>query len=506
MKAVVIEDEIRIREGLCRLMEKIFPEIELSATAENGLEGLALIERYRPDLVITDIKMPGMDGLEMLSEAQSRGLFPKVIVLTAYSEFSFAQQAVRLGVHDYLVKPISVQDFTQTVRKVQALWEREQRRAPEAMASLENIVSRLLHSDSAPERDEEVFLKNRYGLHRNDPLLLLPVCLDGEFQARRGIVRKNLEGLLRQRDGLRYCLTDIEYDRTILALVYGYGSREDFESWYAGQVRRQSGENLVCGIIEAENLRGIHGSYQLITGWLDWDISLGSGALISYPKIRSAETGVCVYPMELENQMKAAVCVGEAPRIHKTVERFQDHMTSGSYAPGEIKDCCIRFLWAFLNVAEEVGCIDSGGIDQRDILNQVMDAKTLNQLFRPFEELFSRIHNVPEKDDGASLAVKRAKSMIHEFYADGITLGEIADRLNMSQEYLGTQFHREVGESFSIYIRSVRMAKAKELLIGTQLKQYEIAARVGYSDAKYFARVFRECEGMSPAEYRKTYR
>lgn len=105
-----------------------------------------------------------------------------------------------------------------------------------------------------------------------------------------------------------------------------------------------------------------------------------------------------------------------------------------------------------------------------------------------------------------SLAVKKAQSMIHEFYADGITLNEIADRLNLTQEYLGAQFHRELGENFSTYIRNYRLAKAKELLIGTRLKQYEIAKKTGYTDAKYFARVFRECVGMSPAEYRKANR
>ena len=76
----------------------------------------------------------------------------------------------------------------------------------------------------------------------------------------------------------------------------------------------------------------------------------------------------------------------------------------------------------------------------------------------------------------------------------------------MTQEYLGSQFHKEVGESFSVYIRNYRLSKAKELLIGTQLKQYEVAERVGYTDAKYFARVFKENTGLSPAEYRKSHR
>ena len=78
--------------------------------------------------------------------------------------------------------------------------------------------------------------------------------------------------------------------------------------------------------------------------------------------------------------------------------------------------------------------------------------------------------------------------------------------LNLTQEYLGTQFHKELGENFSTYIRNYRLAKAKEMLIGTQLRQYEITEKVGYADAKYFARVFKECVGMSPAEYRKSNR
>ena len=85
MKAVVVEDEILIREGLCDLMRKMFPEISISGVAGNGQEGLACIEKYRPDLIITDIKMPVMDGLEMLSKMQERGISSRVIVLTAYS-------------------------------------------------------------------------------------------------------------------------------------------------------------------------------------------------------------------------------------------------------------------------------------------------------------------------------------------------------------------------------------------------------------------------------------
>ena len=96
--------------------------------------------------------------------------------------------------------------------------------------------------------------------------------------------------------------------------------------------------------------------------------------------------------------------------------------------------------------------------------------------------------------------------MLQEFYTSGITLEEIADKLQITPEYLGTQFHKEMGVTFSTYLKQVRMSKAKELLIGTQLKLYEIAEKLGYSDSKYFSKVFKETFGQLPAEYRKTHR
>lgn len=90
--------------------------------------------------------------------------------------------------------------------------------------------------------------------------------------------------------------------------------------------------------------------------------------------------------------------------------------------------------------------------------------------------------------------------MIHEFYQTGITLDEIARRLDVTPEYLSSQFHKVTGETFSAYMRNYRIQKAKELLLGTQMKLYEIAEAVGYSDGKYFSKVFRECTGCLPAE------
>lgn len=510
MKAVVIEDEILIREGLCKLMDKMFPEIVITGTAGNGQEGLLCIEREHPDLIITDIKMPIMDGLEMIAKAQESGIFPKIIVLTAYSEFSYAQQAVKLGVNDYIIKPVVIQEFVQTIRKVQNLYEQEQKRTPDTMGSLENVISGVLYGTSSLDKEVESFLDKKYGIAKDTPLIELLVYLGDSYEAERERKRNELCQILRQKE-VKYCLADMEYDKAILALVYDYSSRQDIERWYQNQIlfqsRGQRKQKVSYGMLEVSGVCEVRDGYQKLLPYMDWNIILGADVLISYPHIADIQSEVCIYPVELETQIKAAICMGEYEKVREIYRRFHNYFLNGHvYSPKEIKESYVRFEWSVLNIAKEVGCIDHKDIDQKRLLDSVMNAKTENELERTFEEILCRM-NVSAHETGAvSLAVKKAQSMIHEFYADGITLNEIADRLNLTQEYLGTQFHKELGENFSTYIRSYRLAKAKEMLIGTQLKQYKISEKVGYADAKYFARVFKECVGMSPAEYRKSNR
>lgn len=510
MRAVVVEDEILIREGLCRLIYKMFPDILIEGVAGNGQEGLACIKEYQPDLVITDIKMPVMDGLAMLGKVQEAGLFPKVIVLTAYSEFEYAKQAVKLGVCDYIIKPVVVQEFVQTIRKVQNLCEQEQKRTPETMGSLEHIVSGLLYGVSAMDEKMQDFLYKRYGIGGQTPLIELLIYLGDGFEAEREKKRQEMCRILEQKE-IRYCLVEMEYDKMILALIYGYSSRQEIERWYQNQIlfqRRDERERHISyGMVEVTGAKAVREGYHMLIPYMDWNIVLGDDVLISYPKIADVQTEICIYPVDLENQMKTAVCAGEAERICEITNRFQAYFMNGKiYLPKEIKESYVRFQWAILNIAKEVGCIDYQQVDQKKLLDSIMGAKTGEELHRSFDGLFAHMNTLGKGTEAVSLAVKKAQSIIHEFYADGITLSEIADRLNLTQEYLGSQFHKEVGENFSAYIRNYRLSKAKELLIGTQLKQYEIAEKVGYADAKYFARVFKECVGMSPAEYRKSHR
>ena len=120
MKIVIVEDEPRIREGIAMLLGRLGPEYQVVASAENGKIGLEKILETRPDLIITDVKMPEMDGVQMLTALRQQGIQTQAVVLSAYSDFSYAQKTMKLGVKDYLLKPIDRESFLEVLKEAGA--------------------------------------------------------------------------------------------------------------------------------------------------------------------------------------------------------------------------------------------------------------------------------------------------------------------------------------------------------------------------------------------------
>ena len=137
MRIVIVEDEAPIREGMGRILKKIDPEYELAGKASNGKEGLEIIRRTRPDLVILDIQMPDMDGLTMLEEVRKEQISCKALVLSAYSEFTYARRAIELGIENYLLKPIKIPELKRALFQIQESLEKEQ--SKERILTLDNI-------------------------------------------------------------------------------------------------------------------------------------------------------------------------------------------------------------------------------------------------------------------------------------------------------------------------------------------------------------------------------
>lgn len=510
MKIVIIEDEIRIREGIIKLIKKINKEYEIIGEAENGVEGLHLVTKLNPDLIITDIKMPDMDGLEMLNFLKEKKSNSKAIVLSAYSEFTYAQQAIKLGVSEYLLKPIAVGELTQSLKNIEIQLEQEIHQQGEQIKSLqklENIFYSILLGGTIVDTVLKQFLEKTYRLNDNSNFTIVPIFLGNQYEIYSKKMMMELNSLLQEKGIKEYRLLELPQNDLLLLILFFYKDEHALKQWFQNIVIRQLKKEKQChscfGWSCFQGISMMKDSLQTLQKHMDWNITLGDNVIISYPQITQIQTKVLSYPIEIENKMRIAMCAMDHKKLRKVLESFCNSFKDGNlYSPKEIKESYVRFLWSMINVSKEINFTSRKNMEQQEFLKRIMSAMNYKELEITLEEFVSLLSTDMAEEPFISLNVQRAKSLVHEFYNQGITLDEIALKLNMTPEYLGTQFHKEVGVNFSTYIKSYRINKAKELLIGTQLKLIEIAKKVGYSDSKYFSQVFKECTGQLPTEYR----
>lgn len=504
MRIVVIEDEIRIREGLSRLVGKLDPDYEVVGEAENGKEGLKLIQETMPDVIFTDIRMPEMDGLEMLAAAYKSGCKAKSIILTAYSEFDYAKQAIRLGVREYLLKPLVVKDISETLHRVEE--ELKQSKKEIVFEDVEQIFNGILTGTLPADEKSKQLLERRFDIPENSTYNVVCCYLGNKYETYQNIAERELARLFAQKKGLEYLILKAAKEQMLFVVVYGNQDSKELRRWMQYWFLDNSEKSWqgAVGFISDKPLEALKEGVEILLKYMEWNISLGDEVMITYPEITELHTIPCIYPLDIENQMRLSVCARDKEKIQKNIKDFCAYFKNGSlYLPREIKECYVRFFWAFINIGKETGILNYKELEQQKLLEQIMGAKTSYELYQVGEFLELRL--AQSQEEITHLTVKRAQNLIQEFYQNGITLEEISAKLGITPEYLGTKFHQEMGMTFSAYMKKVRITKAKELLIGTSLKLYEIAEKVGYSDPKYFSRVFKETTGMLPAEYRKVH-
>lgn len=514
MEIIVIEDEIRIREGLTKLIGKIDPTYQVVGEAENGLEGIRLIREKKPQVIITDIRMPDLDGLDMIKILRNENNQIKVILLSAYSDFAYAQEAIKLGVCEYLLKPISVNEVTKALKNAERLIQ-ERKKEKDSLVelkSLENIFYGILYSGLEVSEELCSFLQYQYQIDPDKKFILIPVYLGELYESNHKRMERGLVAALLEKGFQTYVILALPQSSSLLLILYGCENFSQIERWFQNRVvaglEQLHSFHACFGWIEVTGVLNIKENLLMLQKHMDWNLVLGSEIMISYPKIKQIQTVLLSYPIYIETSMREALCTMDSGLVLKIMLDFILYFKSGAvYSPREVKESFIRFLWSIINVIKEIDYETFCNIEQQKLLEQVMSAVTYQELecfMECFMDLITRLHGGDMKNQ--SLITQRVKSLIHEFYNQGITLDEIADKLQRTPEYLGSQFHKETGMTYSIYLRDYRILKAKELLIGTRLKSYEVASQVGYNDPKYFAKVFKRVTGDQPVDYRKNHK
>lgn len=514
MRIVVVEDEYRIRSGVVKLINKISPEYEVVGEAENGLEGISLITQLNPDLVIVDIKMPEMDGIEMLMQLKEKGVKHRTVILSGYSDFEYARKAIKISVCEYLLKPITASDLEKTLKDVEKEINMEKMlraNQVQVLSSLGQIFQSMALGDNNIADELNKFLKEKYDIDPRGDFGVVSIYLGSDSETVKNEVVKILTPLLYGFHASKHNIFELTLHHELVVLIYDCSDFSAFERYFQNiiikEILRKGIHDLVFAWMQFEDLENLKNSLYTLRKELRWSIVLGGDVLISYPKTKRINTRLIQYPIDIETNAKAAVCTFDILKLKKYFEDFLSWWRQELYQPAGITEAFVRFASSIINVIKEIDYEIYERINQKETLQNIMDAVSWRELSNPLISIIDRISDNSQRVNPAvGLVIKKVLSMVNEYYKDGITLDEIAARLNITPEYLGSLFNKEMGMNFSPYIKEFRIKKAKELLISSGLKTYEIAEKVGYPDPKYFSRVFKEATGLTPGEYQKAYK
>jgi two-component system response regulator YesN len=520
MKIVIVEDEIRIREGIIKLLKKYYSGIERIYEAKSGEEGLEVIRRFEPDIVITDIRMEPMDGLEMLQiliEKEKRTF--QTIVLSAYSEFNYAKQGIKLGIFDYLVKPVDINEFRKTMQNIMDKIAKEKVLHQEDLRkfrSFEDVLTGILSGHKVYDNALEKLIEKTYGINKHSEIALICVYLGKNCAKESRVLGKIISVSLAKGNYTSFYI-DFATEKSKLFFAIT-GNIDNIEKHLQYSVLRELYGYIKIPAVTAFTVcigfEKIIESFKILQNILSWAVSLGCENIISHTKIAHIRHYEFVYPINIEKATIEALCAMDNTHINKQVSLLLDFINDKIYNPEAIKKAVIRYLLAVLAVVKEVNFGAYKKMDESELIKAVAEAVTQSEIKDIIYELLETamqretMQRLPLQsgEKTFSLVVQKALRMVDEFYLKGINLSEVAFALNITPEYISSLFIKELGENFSAYIKNYRLKKAKELLLGTNLKLYEIAKQTGYSDAKYFSRVFKDTQGVLPTEYRKIHK
>lgn len=536
-RMMIVDDKDDIIKGIQSMGR--WPEIgvEITGWANNGEEALAVMEESKPQIVITDIKMPVMDGIQLTESIKKRYPETKVIILSGYDEFHYAQQALKLGAEEYLLKPIRIHQLQEVILRVIHKLNDEKLKQEEETKILERLAQSLpLLRDKFLQRllEEPGSLKEEEVCQRLNFLEvdLYPehlAVLAVEIDHYNGIIDRNsyqqmellnqnliqLQAEFNREAGKSIIFTDKKERLGWIISVPGLNhSPEINQTVFAlaenisvlAQEKAKLTVSIGIGRFYAGLLQLFH-SYQEAVEALSHKFLLGTNQIIHIDDVLPDPKLHFHYPLESERELLVSLKVGTRQEgMHLLDSYFEVLDQYAAYSPKLIKKYLTGLVVSISRILLEMNIDEiqlTGG--EEDLLIQIAKLDTLEKTKPWLRKLIEQIYLLSscEKKHKTQTKMEKAKGYIDEHMANEISLHAVADFIGLSPNYFTTLFKEYTGETFMDYVIRVRIDKAKELLTTGQFKVYEVANAVGYSDARYFSEIFKKWVGMAPAEYIK---
>lgn len=513
MRILIVEDEVNAREGLAELLGKISPEYIVCGKASDGEQGIQMADALKPDLVIADIEMPRLNGLEMIEAIKELGQEPLFVLLSGYSDFKYAQRGIKLGVDEYLLKPITYSNLKNIMMEMGDKLSAKQAKASMAENALPKedllkevllgsericeLAYKILEKSVKPGRN--MFLAGFHFRHKSTETQqrLIHQLVDFLDFYR---MKTYFYSFIKEYNIVAVLIhTSTELPEIIKMLKYNLlfsFSRNDLN-------------DVSISMLELNELCEIKYALNKLEALSKWSLIFGTKEILWLEFIQNHKKSECIYPRSIEAEAQHAVQNNDYGRLSEINRKLVSYLKRDVCDPFKALDFCSRYVFSIISYLALLKGSNNSSLmepEGQGILELIKNSCTLQELEEHLCYFVEKI--CQQEDEGAkikSLPVRKAVNHIEEYYNDRISLEEIAAKINITPEYLSRLFTKEIGKSFSDYVKEYRIEKARQLLLNDKMKIYEIAEKVGYSDPKYFCKIFKEVTGLSPKEYMKAY-
>ena len=518
-RVLLVDDEEDIREGISRKMDWLGLGFSLVGEAANGQDALELAESLRPDVILTDIKMPFMDGLELCRILTDRLPAARFVVFSGFDAFEYAKQAIQMNVVEYILKPINADELSAVLRRLKDQLDREraERRNVELLRSryMENlpILRELFYANLLDGRIEPGTERER-AAH-------LDIDLQGEEWAvglayigsdrRDALSTLSIQNLLEETLTADRCKLSL-YNDWVAVIV---SLTESFTIYDLIRVLDRVctlaasylGLTLTVGVgAPCKELSGMVRSAAEARTALEYRSMVGRGQVIYIGDLEPDGGQVLTFEEADERTLTAAVRLGSEQEVRDAAATLAGKIREANPSAGQYN------LFLMELVTHLIKMIRRSGVGMEEVFGtgfslpvQKSELPRLEELEDWCAERYLRLRTLIRRrqTDSAGQTVETAKEYIRQHYAESdLSVEKLCAYLHLSSTYFSTLFKRETGTSFTAYVTTVRMEAAAEAIRGTEEKTYLIAQRCGYEDPKYFSYVFKRHFGVTPTKYR----
>lgn len=534
-KIMLVDDEEEVRKSIIRKIPWEETGFEVIGDAENGKDALEKIEMNEPDVVLTDIRMPYMDGLAMAERIRQTHPSIKIVIFSGFDEFEYAKKAIKLNVIEYILKPVNVEELTVILKKIKKNLddEIEQKRNVTLLresyvrslpAIREHFLNDLIHGGMDTATISEKL--SEYGIDIDGAVKWVTAAIHLEpdekvdkavsLHQQRELIPISVQNLIKEKltGQYRFAMFHSSFETILIAAVDPENTQTELVA-LLGDICKETRKILevfvTIGVGEScSTLTAVGRSFYSALNALGYRAVTGSGGVICIHDMEPAAPEKLQFDSRMESELIAAVKFGPEEKIRSVIgevvgrmeERKVHYRQYQAYVLAVINVLTQLTQQYDLQIREMFGVEN----DYFEILNRIQKMENIRQYLT---EVALKMNKAlaRERTNAAKNVIREARQYIQDNFQDpDLSVEKICRYLHMSPAYFSTMFKKETGQAYIAYLTDVRLNRAVELLMATDDKTYVIAEKVGYPEQNYFSYVFKKKFGVSPTRYRTSRR